>query len=104
MDLYLINKGKYNAIGIVEQEVKEVIKFLIREGWLDCNTRDWNHISLADRLCIKETNVQSLLNEFETYSDETIKMILGEFGFSIKKITLWNSVEWFHNNTLREVD
>lgn len=99
MHLYLIHQEEHHAIGVVEQKMKEVIKFLICEEWLDWGTLNHNDISLADRLCIEETNIRGLLNEFETYSDEAIKIIIEEFGFSVEKITLWNSVEWFHSNT-----
>ena len=99
MHLYLIHQEAHNAIGGVEQNMKEVIKFLICEKWLDCETLNWDGISLADRLCIEKTDIRGLLNEFETYSDEAIEIILEEFGFSVEKITLWNSMNWFYNNT-----
>ena len=99
MHLYLIYQETHNAIGVVEQNMKEVIKFLICEEWLDCSTRNWNGISLADKLCIEKTDIRGLLNEFETYSDEAIEAIIDDFGFSVEKITLWNSMDWFHNNT-----
>ena len=99
MHLYLIHQEAHNAIGVVEQKMKEVIKFLICEKWLDCGTLNWDGISLADRLGIEKTDIQGLLNEFETYSDEAIEVIIDDFGFSVEKIILWNSVEWFHNNT-----
>ena len=99
MHLYLIHQEAHNAIGVVEQKMKEVIKFLICEEWLDCGTRNWDGISLADKLCIEKTDIRGLLNEFETYSDEEIEAIIDDFGFSVEKITLWNSMDWFHNNT-----
>ena len=110
MHLYLIHQEAHNAIGVVEQKMKEVIKFLICEEWLDCGTRNWDGISLADKLCIEKTDIRGLLNEFETYSDEKmefvepepdeeIEAIIDDFGFSVEKITLWNSMDWFHNNT-----
>ena len=99
MHLYLIHQEAHNAIGVVEQKMKEVIKFLICEEWLNSGTLNYNDISLADRLCIEETDIRGLLNEFETYSDEAIEIILEEFGFSVEKVTLWNSMDWFHNNT-----
>ena len=99
MHLYLRYQEEHSIIGVVEQNMKEVIKFLICEERLDCSTRNWNGISLADKLCIEKTDIRGLLNEFETYSDEEIEVIIDDFGFSVKKITFWNSMDWFHNNT-----
>ena len=99
MHLYLIHQEEHRAIGVVEQKMKEVVKFLICEEWLNYDILNCNDVSLADKLSIEKTNIRGLLDEFETYSDETIKIILEEFGFSVEKVTLWNSVEWFHNNT-----
>ena len=52
MHLYLIHQEEHRAIGVVEQKMKEVVKFLICEEWLNYDILNCNDVSLADKLSI----------------------------------------------------